>query len=276
MTRAGQGPGSGAAAAPREDGQARGRAAPPGTRPRRYGAVHGASAGHDDHGDHGGPGRPRLNVLGVGLRPLRHGDHGAPGVARVTAPCSVAAADHVWSRRSRRARRVTAGTVGHGGHGGDWEAVADGCERTCWLTRGQGYGRRDRHHIPHPIQGLEVGKPPSPTKAYIAVASARGGCAQCHHETRYYHPTTYQPRHTVQVARCVLGDAGVSKASARSPQRRKRGPASGSNRAVLKRGAYCARVTSRALVSRALGARPRQMGSSCRPLPSLASSPLTA
>ena len=47
-----------------------------------------------------------------------------------------ASADHVWSRRSRGALRVTAGTVGHGGHGG--------CEGTCWLTNGQGYGQLER------------------------------------------------------------------------------------------------------------------------------------
>ena len=194
---------------------------------------------------------------------------GSRPLAALPPPITSGHGDHGAHDASRRARLVTVATAVTGrlsptaakGHAG--------------LQGDRATARRDRHHIPHPIQGLEVGKPPSPTKAYIAVASARGGCAQCHHETRYYHPTTYQPRHTVQVARCVLGDAGVSKASARSPQRRKRGPASGSNRAVLKRGAYCARVTSRALVSRALGARPRQMGSSCRPLPSLASSPLT-
>ena len=45
----------------------------------------------------------------------------------------------------------------------------------------------------------------------------------------------------------------ASKASARSPQRRRRGPGSGSNRAGWERGASRARVTSRALVSRAPG-----------------------
>ena len=59
------------------------------------------------------------------------------------------------------------------------------------------------------------------------------------------------------------GCAPDSKASARSPQRRRRvaaGPGRGSNRAGSERGASRARVTSRALVSRAPGACPRQLG----------------
>ena len=74
--------------------------------------------GHGGHGDHRLSRRSRTPMAEhsvAGSRPLRRCDHGVHALPDVTAPCGVAAVNHVGSRL---ARRVTAGADGHGVHGG--------------------------------------------------------------------------------------------------------------------------------------------------------------
>lgn len=135
----------------RTHGQARGRTAQPGTRPRRYGAGHGASGSH-------------LSRRSRPPNAERHCDH---------SPCVTVVTSRPASPGSRPLAAlpppITSDRAGPGGLGGAGEAVADGCRVTCGLTRGTATAGGRGPPIP---QGRAGGQRKRKTKPYSTIAPA--------------------------------------------------------------------------------------------------------